>query len=152
MPACMRSLSGFTQRLDLIVRDPGLPCLIDGLICSLAFLLIIKAIGPAPWWSALIGLPPGILVWRRRLRQARQRGPDRLILTADGRWQMPCGSAPPASAELAAGWQAGPFCGLFLRSGQGRRRRFYVSAGEISPESWRRLRVRLRLPQPPAMT
>jgi len=148
----MRSSNGFTQRLELTVPDAGLPCLVDGLVCALACLFAVYAIGPAAWWWALIALPFGTLAWRQRLAEARRRGPDRLILTVGDRWLMQRRGAGAVPAALGAGWLVGRYCGLLLLEEGGRPRRFYFSAGQVSPESWRRLRVRLRLPRSSGLT
>jgi hypothetical protein len=152
MRACVQSSNGFIQRLDLNVRDPGLPRLLDGLAGACGAVFAIHSFGPVAWWPAVICLPPGVAIWLRGLRAARQAGPQRLILTADGRWQIARIGSRPTPAVLRAGWLAGRYCGLLLVGGDGRNWRVYFSARELGPDRWRRLRVRLSLPQPPALT
>lgn len=152
MPVCVHSSNGFTQRLELKVGDPGLPRLLDGIVCACGLAVAIHSFGSVAWWPAFIGLPTGLLYWLRGLKAARQTGPDRLILTADGRWQIRRIGASPVPAALHAGWLAGRYCGLLLLGEDGRACRVYLCARDLGPRCWRRLRVRLSLPQPPALT
>jgi len=148
----MHSFNGFTRRLELAVPDPGLPGLIDGCTACLALAFVVHATGPAAWWPGLIILSTGALAWRRRLADQRRLGPVRLILTADDRWLVQCRGAGPQAAVLGSAWLAGPCCGLQLLADDGRRWRVYLFAGAAGPDQWRHLRVRLRLPRPPALT
>jgi hypothetical protein len=146
----MRSCNGFTRRLELEVRDPGLPCLIDALLCCLAILLIAYVAGPAAWWPAIVGLLVSALLWRRRLVDLRQRGPARLIVSPDERWLIQSRDSLPRPAKLSGAWLVGPVCGLLFETEDGCRWRVYLTAGPVSRDTWRRFMVRLRLPRHPA--
>ena len=152
MQACVLSSNGFTQRLELNVRHPALPRLVDGLIGGLALCVLVAAVGPVSWWPALIGLPVWTCISWRGVADARRRGPACVVLTAEGRWRIRCRDREPEPVRLRAGWLAGPFCGLLLVGGNGRRRRVYLCASGLGPDTWRRLRVRLRLPPPASLT
>lgn len=152
MRACVHSSNGFTQRLELNVPDPGLPSLVDGLISGLAPCVVVAALGPANGWPVLLALPVWICLFWRAYTAARRHGPACLVLSADGRWQVRCRGREPEPAWLRAGWLAGPFCGLLLVTGNGRGRRVYLWASGSGPDTWRRFRVRLRLPPPASLT
>lgn len=152
MPVCVRSSNDFTRRLECHVRYPALPQVVDGLFGAAGLGLTCHALGPVAWWPALVGLPLLGSLLLRRIRRMRGSAPRLVVLTADGLWSLHRADDAGQVATLRAAWLAGPACGLSFVAEDGRHWRVYLLAWWFRPDDWRRLRVRLRLPQMQAMT
>lgn len=85
----------------------------------------------------------GIKLWKINLGAA---GQNHLISHVSGLWFVVDGRGEPAEARLVRGWVFGAVAALTLRRADGRQLNALLFRGQHDPVTWRRLLVRLWLP------
>ncbi len=145
--ACLRN--GFLEAIELRPR-PARAVLAFGLIV-IACALAAVAGADLPWsWKAptalaVVGLASVEMSVHLGTRNGRRIAAA--ILGADGQWQLLTASGQTVSARLLRSWgvSLGPVLALEWRCVDGRCRQAWLLHRDIPEQTWRRLRVRLRL-------
>ncbi|MGQ0595485.1 MAG: protein YgfX [Gammaproteobacteria bacterium] len=140
--------AGFTGPIRL--QPTGSALLGTGIAFSHTGALVIVALLPWPAWArvSVAMLLCGSLVWSLAWHVLhRGDAVTEAILQGDGSWTVRAGPAEPVSATLANDSVVTPYLTVLLfKLADGRRRSLLVLPDNIEPETFRRLRVRLRFP------
>jgi hypothetical protein len=140
--------AGFTGPIRL--RPKGSALLATGIACSHTGALVIVALLPWPAWAqvSVAMLLSGSLLWSFAWHVLhRGDAVTEAILLGDGSWRVRAGHAEPVSATLAHDSLVTPYLTvLVFKLADGRRRSLLMLPDNIEPETFRRLRLRLRFP------
>jgi hypothetical protein len=138
--------AGFTGPIRL--RPRGSALLATGIAFSHTGALVIVALLPWPAWARVSAamLLSGSLLWSLAWHVLhRGDAVSEAILQGDGSWTVRAGHAEPVSATLANDSVVSPYLMVF-KLADGRRRSLLVLPDNVEPETFQRLRVRLRFP------
>jgi toxin CptA len=140
--------AGFTAPIQL--RPRGSVLLATGIAFSHTGALCIVALLPWPAWArvSVAMLLSGSLLWSLAWHVLhRGDAVSEAILRGDGSWTVRAGHAEPVSATLANDSVVSPYLTvLIFKLADGRRRSLLVLPDNVEPETFQRLRVRLRFP------
>jgi hypothetical protein len=140
--------AGFTAPIRL--RPKGSALLATGIAFSHTGALVIVALLPWPAWARLSAamLLSGSLLWSLVWHVLHRGGAvSEALLRGDGSWTVRAGHAEPVSATLANDSVVSPYLTvLVFKLADGRRRSLLLLPDNVEPETFQRLRVRLRFP------
>jgi hypothetical protein len=140
--------AGFTAPIRL--RPRGSALLAAGIAFSHTGALVTVALLPWPAWARVSAamLLSGSLLWSLAWHVLhRGDAVTEAILQGDGSWTVRAGHAEPVSATLANDSVVSPYLTvLVFKLADGRRRSLLLLPDNVEPETFQRLRVRLRFP------